>query len=304
MRCLGACMRLCTCLLGSSSVVLLHLVAAMPQSSDADEKKALACSCVWCHRKFDDPHPWDSVRQKNPEAKLPRRAPRARECRICNDFLLDAHPREVADAKCRKSFIAILERQPDRFDEFTRARKEWESRRATSQRLGRPTQVMKKKVKIKAVSSKAREFRTRKGVWWPKALYESPSFFNKKLKPAKVDKHNGRKGIILGSNAWPFVPDGCVEIYELETQAAVKDTVAYEDSSEGEIREGLADDVWDMAKERVGMSRISWKKLMESHHELLSCGLIVIFFCFGIIVLIFQMQTVPPRDLSLQLSEI
>ena len=65
-------------------------------------------SCRFCGRYFNSPHAVRKGLHRNPEGKLPRRAPRSNACMICEDMLADWCPKDWADLKARDDYERLL----------------------------------------------------------------------------------------------------------------------------------------------------------------------------------------------------
>ena len=74
-------------------------------------------------------------------------------------------------------------------------------------------------------------------------------FPGQKLPRRKLKKHDGQLGILLASDAKPFIPDGCSQIYERRKRELAKSEQVCAD--ETCVRENQLEDTWQAATENL-----------------------------------------------------
>ena len=80
-------------------------------SIEADEEV-----CDYCRRPFTTAHPNPKVLQERHDAKLPRRAPRSKECICCFEYTALAYPAEVGTPLSKRAFKQRLIADPHFLD--------------------------------------------------------------------------------------------------------------------------------------------------------------------------------------------
>ena len=213
----------------------------------------IPCVCCWCKRSFASTrHPLQHVLASNPEALLPRRAPRSKECSICPRYLAECCPQQALTNETRKAFLLSMTT-----DESGKNQKEFDQGLGEYEQLlskrgfGRPRKGddmarPARKRTITVSETRGSEFRTTKGVFWPRKLYESSEFFNAKVPRRKLTKHDGEFGIVLASTAWSHIPDGCTVITQVSKAETKKEETIFDDADA--CRDGQEQEVWDLAK--------------------------------------------------------
>ena len=93
------------------------------------------------------------------------------------------------------------------------------------------------------------------GVFWPVAVYQNKELFGTKLPRRKIVKHarTGERGAMLPSSAWPFVPDGCEQIFKSHRTQLVDKVNLFDPSKQ--VRSGQADDVVKAGKAELNLTR-------------------------------------------------
>ena len=85
--------------------------------------------CKWCKRSFaDTPHPKPSVLKKDPDRKLPRRAPRSAECANCPHFFAQVYPKADASSTSRQDLLRQLEEGSCHQASYNENLSKWEGR--------------------------------------------------------------------------------------------------------------------------------------------------------------------------------
>ena len=214
------------------------------------------------------PHPFASKLKKDPDLKLPRRAPRSKECTICNWFQQEVYPDECSDMNKRKFFAQQLRGSQAEFNAYKRQLAMYESMRSKGTRKRKRVPEGEEgednaegisdvsdtegppapRQKIAAIDSEQFEAKVCVGTFWPKAIYEK--CFHKKISRRKLKRHDDQSGIFLPSDAWKGdLPDGVAKLYKNKIQKVMKQTKLFD--SRLRIRTGQDTSAWVAAKSLV-----------------------------------------------------
>ena len=77
-------------------------------------------------------------------------------------------------------------------------------------------------------------------------------YFGKMIPRRKMVNRNGKLGVILPSDAWPTIPDGCTQMFDVDSDEVVKNTHLVDNNlvSAAEI-----DDLFDVAASSMTRKR-------------------------------------------------
>ena len=63
---------------------------------------------------------------------------------------------------------------------------------------------------------------------------------------------NGKQGVILPSNAWSFIPDGCTQLFDVDSDEVVKNTDLVDNNV---VSAAVIDELFDVAASSMTRKR-------------------------------------------------
>ena len=199
-------------------ISILFSLLAMVDSS------ASQC-CVYCGRSFDSPHPFKRALAKNPEARLPRRAPRSRECEVCCLFMAHTYPAEISSKEKKLAFKKRVVEEVSFRKIFNDGRELWEQQDERGQR-GQAGGFPRHRASASHVEEAGNRLTAVMGYWLTNKQYKD--YFGSAI-PRRKRKYNAdnEMGCVVPSKSLDKdkgVPDGVFKIEVFKTNVARKET--------------------------------------------------------------------------------
>ncbi len=209
--------------------------------------------CGFCHRCFEtEPHPLTKVRNADPSALLPRRAPRSLECISCHDYMDTVYPHLVADRKGKEALKQRLQPGVEpAFAEEYRAGLILHEENMNSRKRGRHLTAdectPQQRQKVQLLESSGIEKRRCLGVFWPSKIFKQKT--GKAVPRRKRVVEDGVTGIVLPSDFTERIPDECTQLWGVGAAMVSKKGLASD--SRDDIRDSQTNDMYAAAKRQV-----------------------------------------------------
>ena len=198
--------------------------------------------------------------KKDPDRKLPRRAPRSAECSICPTFISQVYPKACSSADSRQQFERQLTAGSSEQASFDEHLRKWEHnhlgkrRREVASSSEEDVPKARKKLKAKEVDEFVGE--TCVGVHWPlKILQSHPETKNLQVSRRKKKTWNGVVGVVLPTTSTAEIPDGCTKLYKRQSRV-VESSTAVADSSTV-VRAAQYSEAHEEARKYVAVTKTS-----------------------------------------------